>query len=601
MFAEKNRLLETWRDPRSLSLQIFWAVYPLHVLLSFVRNYDQGTKFPSVAIFALLGPTIGLVPFYLARRKIFTEVNKSSVRHTLGTYIVMGVMDGVFFRVLYSGQAITPNELFLAVLINIEFIIIAFSTTAYVKISVQNLIAKYQTQEAQFDRSVRNLHDINEKYSKERLKLKNILETRIIPMLHDVENSIQNLAESQKPIQFHEVSQHVQALAIEPIREISHQYAVKEKTRSQIGEVFSLRMKNAAQIWALLRYFIKSIQPPSYIAAVVLFIIIISIEDGDCRPRNLLMSVILLVILILANLLSRTNFFSHSSRPTYLTLFAIFSAYFIWVFISNLPSLSCTQTQTTAETTLTSIGIAIIILISGIFSQLVTEADAEARELNSEISKNQSEYIAINSDLNTLRKKVSEVMHGPVVGRLAAITLMLKDYSTKSDDTPFSRTDFLQNKVMPSMQNIESDLLSLLQANENDKGDVLDEIEKIVEYWRGLIDVKYQISPRLVEMDTFKPPQISLSDICQELIANANRHANARSVSIEIELNAEKDREELWSIRICCTDDGLKDAIIRSGGIGLSPITSAGGTWKITHLHPSGNIVDIEFPYFIVL
>ena len=101
-------------------------------------------------------------------------------------------------------------------------------------------------------------------------------------------------------------------------------------------------------------------------------------------------------------------------------------------------------------------------------------------------------------------------MHGPVVGRLAAITLMLKDYSTKSDDTPFSRTDFLQNKVMPSMQNIESDLLSLLQANENDKGDVLDEIEKIVEYWRGLIEVKYQISPRLVEMDTFKPPQISL-------------------------------------------------------------------------------------------
>ena len=512
----------------------------------------------------------------------------------------MGVIDGVFFRVLFSGQAATPNELFLAVLINIEFIVIAFSTTAYVKISVQNLLANYQTQEARFDRSIKNLDDLRRKYNDERFKLKEILETRIIPALHDIEKSIRTLAESQKPIQFHEVSQRVQALAIEPIREISHQYAVREKTRSRFNEVFSLRVKKTEQTWSLLRHVIKSIQPPSYLAAVVLFIILITIEEGDCRPRNLLMNVILLIILAVANLLSRTNFLSHSSRPTYLTLFAIFSASSIWVFISNSPSLSCTKTQTTIETTLTGIGIGIIILVSGIFSQLVADADEEARELESEIAKNQSEYVAINSDLNTLRKKVSEVMHGPVVGRLAAITLMLKDYSTKNDNAQFTQTDFLQNKVIPSMQNIESELLSLLQANDDAKRDVLDEIVNIVEYWRGLIEVKYQISPRLVELDKFKPPQISLSAICQELIANANRHANARSVTIEIELNEEIGRESLWSIRICCRDDGMKDAVIRSGGIGLAPITSAGGTWKITHLHPSGNIVDIEFPYFVL-
>jgi glucose-6-phosphate-specific signal transduction histidine kinase len=600
LFAEKNRLLVTWRDPRSLSLQIFWLVYPVHALLSFARNYDQGTNSLYVTIFSLLGPTIGLVPFYFAHRKILRALNKSSVRHTLGTYIFMGVIDGVFFRVLFSGQATTPSELILAVLINAEFVVIAFSTTAYVKISIQNLIATSQNQEARFDRSIKNLDDIRRKYNDERLKLKDILETRIIPVLHDVENAIRNLAESQKPIQFQEVSQNVQAMAIEPIREISHQYAVKKKTRSRVNEVFSLRGKKTEQTWNSLGYVIKSIQPPSYLAAAVLFIIFITIEEGDCRPRNLIMNAILFMILALANLLSRTNFFSHSSRPTYLTLFAIFSASSIWVFISNSPSLSCTKTQTMTETTLTSIGIGIIILVSGIFSQLVAEADEEARELESEIAKNQSEYVAINSDLNTLRKKVSEVMHGTVIGRLAAITLMLKDFSTKNDNAQFTQTDFLQNKVIPSMQNIESELLSLLQANNDDKRDVLDEIEKIVEYWRGLIEVEYQISPRLVELDKFKPPQISLSAICQELIANANRHANARSVTIEIELNEEIGRESLWSIRICCRDDGKKDAVIRSGGIGLAPITSAGGTWKITHLHPSGNIVDIEFPYFVV-
>ena len=191
-------------------------------------------------------------------------------------------------------------------------------------------------------------------------------------------------------------------------------------------------------------------------------------------------------------------------------------------------------------------------------------------------------------------------MHGPVVGRLAAIRLMLKYHSSKNDNAQFTQTDFLQNKVIPSMRNIESELLALLQAKDNDKKNVLNEIENIVEYWRGLIEVKYQISSRLVELDKFKPQQISLSDICQELISNANRHANARSVTIQIELNEEKGRENLWSIRICCRDDGMRDAISRSGGIGLAPITSAGGTWKITHLHPSGNIVDIEFPYFLV-
>ena len=292
-------------------MQIFWLVYPLHVLLSFARNYNQGTNFLYVTIFALLGPTIGLVPFYFAHRKILTEPNKSSVRHTLGTYIVMGVMDGVIFRVLFSGQAATPNELLLAVLINIEFIVIAFSTTAYVKISVQNLLANYQTQEARFDRSIKNLDDLRRKYNDERFKLKEILETRIIPALHDIEKSIRTLAESQKPIQFHEVSQQVQALAIEPIREISHQYAAKEKTRSRVNEVFSLRVKKTEQTWSLLRHVIKSIQPPSYLAAVVLFIILITIEEGDCRPRNLLMNAILLMILALANLLSRTNFLSH--------------------------------------------------------------------------------------------------------------------------------------------------------------------------------------------------------------------------------------------------------------------------------------------------
>ena len=401
----------------------------------------------------------------------------------------MGVIDGVFFRVLFSGQATTPSELILAVLINAEFVVIAFSTTAYVKISIQNLIATSQNQEARFDRSIKNLDDIRRKYNDERLKLKDILETRIIPVLHDVENAIRNLAESQKPIQFQEVSQNVQAMAIEPIREISHQYAVKKKTRSRVNEVFSLRGKKTEQTWNSLGYVIKSIQPPSYLAAAVLFIIFITIEEGDCRPRNLIMNAILFMILALANLLSRTNFFSHSSRPTYLTLFAIFSASSIWVFISNSPSLSCTKTQTMTETTLTSIGIGIIILVSGIFSQLVAEADEEARELESEIAKNQSEYVAINSDLNTLRKKVSEVMHGTVIGRLAAITLMLKDFSTKNDNAQFTQTDFLQNKVIPSMQNIESELLSLLQANNDDKRDVLDEIEKIVEYWRGLIEV----------------------------------------------------------------------------------------------------------------
>lgn len=595
--VDNYRIIQYWRNPQSLGQRIFWIVFPIYVFVIYLRNVDGSKSVINQIFLSML--TLSASYFFLLfiQKQISKNLKIPSALLTVVVYILMGLLNGLSSRVVFTGTSSTQNEILLAILINSLFVVVAFSITSYSIISIQDLRKSLKNREIQYARAITNLRDAEQNFYEEEFNLQKTVDTRITPVLKEVERIIQKLKINDKSDELKILSQQIQIISIEPLRKISHEYAVRDESRSRIFELLTIGKFNWRQRSDFLKVIFTSIRPPNYSALIVLNLIMVLIVQEDCRPRTLLMNLILLLIIFTARTLSRLDYFIRPDRMVLLTLSSLVLATIIWAGIYNSPDFACSNSQSPGEVVIACIGIAVLLLSSGIYSEVFASGLKAEGEINDGILSIQSEQLVIDQELIALRRRVSEVMHGPVIGRFAAISLICKDFADKNTGKANIDLEPLQKKIDPLIKSIKSEL-AFLRVHQEIRKDFETEIDEIVQYWRGLIDVQYQISPRLLDLDPETPAQLSIPSICQELITNANRHANARKVGITVELIEGDGRKEAWKVHIRCSDNGSRGETIQSGGIGLASIVSAGGSWTITHLHTVGNTVEIDFPYF---
>ena len=599
MFGDDSVIFKLWRSPRAISLTLFWSIYPLHLIATYARNVNLDKSLPEILAQAFIAPLVGIVPLYIARYKILKNRPASSVRLTLLTYFTMAVLDGTTSRLFALGSEVQYSEILAGIGINIEFIAIFFSLGTYVLVTLESLSKSLRAKSVLLSKIIAKRDASRNKAEQEILALQEILQSRVTPILESVELGIRNLNIEYARQDGGRLAQKIQIESITPIRQTSHDLAKNSLTeRSPLSALFARQVSQIRTFLFFAKTALTTLRPPNYLASAIFFVFIVSVVRGDCRPRTFLMNSILAAILIIASTLGRSQYFKKSPRGAYLTIGSLVIATTIWIRIYNSPVLECVDSRPGSEVIFASIAIGLSILVSGFYSQFVVETNVEQRRLDEDIAIVRSDISRLENQVSQMRRKSALVLHGPVLGRLSSIALTLKEFSDREVSQALEELDDMKSRLLPLIESSQAELAKILTAEDEVNRPIRTKIDEVVQYWQGLISVEYTIDPVLEKLIIDQTPQLSIADLIQELITNANRHANARRVIVEVSLAGASALPSQLRINIKCQDDGVKRAKIKSKGLGLSPIIEAGGEWSLTPITPRGNIIDISYPYF---
>ena len=598
MFGDTNVIFRLWRNPKAISFSLFWVIYPIHIAVTYARNEQLDKTLLELAAQALIGPLAALVPLWIARHLILRNRRISSVRFTLLTYFLMAVFDGTTIRLFAKGSTVQVSDILAGIGVNFQFILTTFSIAAYVSITIDSLANNLQAKSSLLSKLIAKRDTTRLAAEQEVVAIQATIQSRITPILENLEFEIRNLNIEYASQDGARLAQKIQIESIAPLREASHEIAKKSlETTSLIRSSIKLQISRFRNFTEFSIYTLRGLRPPNYLTSVMLLIWSLSIVRGDCRPRNYLMNAILALILFSAASLGRIKYFKKPPRGAYLAVGAMMLANLTWFQILNSPKLECVDSRTVLEIILATIAANFTLLVSCLYPQFLAETNLVQRKLDKDIAVVRSDILRLENDVAQMRKKSASVLHGPILGRLSSIALTLKEFSDRGLNEAMEELEDMKAVLIPIITSSQAELENILSERALVIRPIHTEIDEVVQYWRGLIAVEYTVDPILETLTITHTPQLSISDLVQELITNANRHAIARHVAIEISLVGDREIPSQWRIHIKCQDDGLNHTKAKAKGLGLSPILDVGGQWNLTPIMPRGNIVDIYYPY----
>lgn len=603
MFASSATLFDIWRNPISLSLRIYWLFYPVHVAGILVRNSGLDKSLLEFLLQATLSPLVGAIVLLLARRFINTGLLQTSARVTLSIYALMGISTGVTIRIFADGLDVSASSIITGMAINFQLIITMFTIFSNIAITLGAISQSLSTGTQFLAILRRREEEARKKIIQETEQLQQVIDQQIGPLLNRVKSSIDNFNLEVRGISDGDLLQlamRIREESIPEIRDASHKLA--QDNNSEQTET-SFQVSGAAKTLRFLEFFKRvtlNLRPPSFLISGILFLFIIFTVRGDCRPKNIVMALIMATVLLGASTMAQYQFFKKAPRSALLVLASSVLIYFSWMQVYRTPVYACTDNQSTAEILYATFILVSAFIASGIYSQLLEDRMKEEGLVRIQVAVLQAKIQGHERRLNSMKGKAGNVLHGPILGRLSSIVLALTDFAEKKKVSTPNDILELQKKLVPLIESA-SDELALIHDQDSAPTEALDlQIKRVVSHWNGLINVETKISDMCLNYSKSIRPQLDLAELVQELITNANRHASARNLNIIIDLLQPTENSIDLSVKISCTDDGVPADTDKqeTHGIGLKAITQIGGKWRVTPLVPKGNLVEIEFPYF---
>lgn len=196
------------------------------------------------------------------------------------------------------------------------------------------------------------------------------------------------------------------------------------------------------------------------------------------------------------------------------------------------------------------------------------------------------EFAVIQIDIERenlgIQRQMSSLLHGPVQGKLAALTLALRVHSARPEEEflgsrrgTIERGESLVDETVASVR----DILAVPRPLSVDLEATLDRLTKS---WRGLITLRASVEPEVLAC-LHRSPGLSLVvlSVVEEGLVNASRHGNARNVDIRVSVS------QATAVLIELDNDGRKLVSGFMPGFGLHSIEALGGRWTL-HTVPSG-------------
>ena len=240
-----------------------------------------------------------------------------------------------------------------------------------------------------------------------------------------------------------------------------------------------------------------------------------------------------------------------------------------------------------ASTPLESATGAIVGVVLFLGLTVVVEASMQAAARVEMLEVTNRDLSEITGRLNHLglvtREQVAELLHGPVQGRLAAVSLAIRlhmDSLQRGEDPSLSE---LKRRVDHLLDETSRDLQRLGREPVDSSRDVAERLTAVVIKWQGFLDLTVDTDALVVDVLHGHPDAAErLARCLDEAVTNASRHGGARRVMARCRI------EEGSLLVLDVVDDGIGVIDSPTAGIGLESVTASGGVWQFVPVSGTG-------------
>lgn len=244
---------------------------------------------------------------------------------------------------------------------------------------------------------------------------------------------------------------------------------------------------------------------------------------------------------------------------------------------------NCTWTETPAEVVLSTL--TAIVMLLGL--TVVVEASRQAALNVRALEETNEELAGVTRRLNLVgaltREQVAEFLHGPVQGRLAAISLAIRLHMDRLERGVSPSTIALRTRVDVILDEISADLQRLAGESDEPRLGAEERLSAVGRHWRGFMHIAIDADDVSIEFLDLHPEWIDRVMQCiEEAITNASRHGEARTVAVTCRL------EGASTLVLDVIDDGIGVASDTRVGMGLEGVSASGGAWHFIPLQRKG-------------
>ncbi len=191
-----------------------------------------------------------------------------------------------------------------------------------------------------------------------------------------------------------------------------------------------------------------------------------------------------------------------------------------------------------------------------------------------------------------VRRQTSRLLHGPVQGNLAAMTLCLKLHASRPEAEFLSESNTAIARSLNLLEEAQGTLNSTLAEPVVTEVPLSEYLETLRSAWSGLMRIDCCGEPEVISIIDESPgPRTTIIAILEEAVTNASRHGDARVLTIM--MTSDPDFDE---ITITVENDGVPVAVDFQPGFGLRAFDTFGVHWSLTPLDSRSSRLEVVVP-----
>lgn len=223
------------------------------------------------------------------------------------------------------------------------------------------------------------------------------------------------------------------------------------------------------------------------------------------------------------------------------------------------------------------IALAFVVFALSLFGSLLAtklrEIRTQAVELADVVAESAVANVQLQEDLAEEKRRVAMLLHGPVQGRLAAVSLLLK---LQAGQLEAGEGGFrTQQRCSAILDQVIIDLNHLIAGNRLDERPLGARLENLIARWTGLAEIVVDSQEGVMSALSDDPSGSSwVFDIVEEGINNAVTHGDAQHIEVGIEEGVDE-----WIVTV--RDDGRGLCAGATAGMGLASVGRPPGRWSL--------------------
>ena len=191
-----------------------------------------------------------------------------------------------------------------------------------------------------------------------------------------------------------------------------------------------------------------------------------------------------------------------------------------------------------------------------------------------------------------VRRQTSRLLHGPVQGNLAAMTLCLKLHASRPEAEFLSESNSAIERSLHLLDEAQGTLHSTLAEPDITEVSLSDYLDTLRSAWSGLIRIDCRVGPDVISVIDESPGQrTTIIAILEEAVTNASRHADARALTIM--MTKDRDTDE---VTITVENDGIAVSTDFQPGFGLRAFDTFGVQWSLAPVGSRSSRLEVVVP-----